>query len=82
MGKLINNVIRGCLDGIVLIIIIFIVIGAICAYNAYGNTWTVRNGQYKEVYDNKEECIKNKLMTGTTDECDDNSKVIYKNEEE
>ncbi len=82
MKEIINNGIKGFQVAVTLAVTVFIVLGIICACNAYGNTWTVHKGQYKEVYDNKEECIKNKLMTGTTDECDDNSKVIYKNEEE
>ena len=64
---------------ILLITAIFIVIGIICAYNAFGNTWTIQDGHFKEVYDNKEECLKSNLGTRTTDKCYDDKQVIYKN---
>ncbi len=82
MKELINNGIKGFQLAIILFVITFIVVGTICACNAYGDTWTVQNGKYKEVYNNREECIKTNLMTGTTKKCDDSKQVIYKNEDE
>ncbi len=82
MTKLINNGIKGIQIAIILFVTAFVVLGGICACNAYGNTWTVQDGKYKEVYDNREECIKTNLMTSSTEKCDDSEQVIYKDKEE
>ena len=53
MAELINNGIKGFRLGVALVIITVVVIGIICACNAFGNTWTIQDGHFKEVYDNQ-----------------------------
>ena len=53
MAELINNGIKGFRLGVALVIITVVVIGIICACNAFGNTWAIQDGHFKEVYDNQ-----------------------------
>lgn len=55
-----------------------LIIAGICAYEAHGDTWTIDNGKFKSIYDNREDCIKENLGTGTTEMCDDETQVIYR----
>ena len=79
MVELINNGIKGFQIGVALIVITVVVIGIICACNAFGNTWTIQDGHFKEIYDNQEECLRTNFGTRTTDKCYDDKQVIYKN---
>lgn len=79
MNLIIENAFKGIKLAVLIGVVLFIVIGAVCAYNAYGDTWTIENNQFKEVYDDYDDCMRNNLGTGTTDKCNDDSQVIYKN---
>ena len=69
--KIVQSVILG-------IVILFIIVGIHCAIDAYGDTWTIDDGKFKSIYDNKEDCMRNKIGTGTSDVCDDETQVIYR----
>lgn len=65
--------------GIKVVVLIFIIIGFICACEAHGKTWDIADGKYKTIYDNREDCIRANSGTKTTERCYDNNSVIYKN---
>lgn len=79
MLRLINEFGKGIQIGFKIIVILFIVVAVVCSCNAFGNTWTIDDGGFKSVYDDRDECIKENLGTGTTEICDDEEQVIYKN---
>jgi len=79
MMKFLDDCVRWSQVGISLLILLIIILGIICACDAFGNTWTIEDGHFKEVYDNIDECKKSNLGTGTTDKCYDDNQVIYKN---
>lgn len=79
MMKFLDDCVRWSQVGISLLILLIIILGIICACDAFGNTWTIEDGHFKEVYDNIDECKKSNLGTGTIDKCYDDNQVIYKN---
>lgn len=79
MMKFLDDCVRWSQVGISLLILLIIILGITCACDAFGNTWTIEDGHFKEVYDNIDECKKSNLGTGTTDKCYDDNQVIYKN---
>lgn len=79
LNKLIEEIGKGITLAIIIFVVGFIIIAIFCARDAYGNTWTIDNGKFKEIYDDRDDCIKTNLGTGTTEKCDDESQVIYKN---
>lgn len=62
-----------------IIIILFIIMAVICACSAHDKTWTIDDGKFKMIYDDKEECIKSNLGVGKAEICDDSNQVIYRN---
>ena len=76
---IIENAFNGIKIAIFIVIGLFVGIGAVCAYNAYDKTWTIEDKQFKQIYDDYDDCIRNNMGTGTTEICDDESEVIYKN---
>ena len=80
--KFVESILEGVVQGykllISLIVIFFLVVGTVCACDAYGDTWTI-DGGFKSIYDDYDDCIRNNLGTGTTEICNDEKQVKYRN---
>ena len=78
MLKFLNECIKSIQTGIAIMVVLFLIVGIYCACNAHGNTWDIEDGHFKSIYDNRDDCIKSNLGTGTTEMCDDETQVIYR----
>ena len=76
--KFLNECFKSIQTGIAIIVVLFLIVGIYCASNAYGNTWDIEDGNFKSIYDNRDDCIKSNLGMGTTEMCDDETQVIYR----
>lgn len=79
MKNIIEYLAEGFAMAIGIFIIIFVVVGVFSAKDAHNKTWTIEDGKFKSIYDDYEDCFRTNLGTQTTDICDDENKVIYKN---
>lgn len=66
-------------NSILIIVLGFGAIATYCAINAYNKTWTIEDNHFKAIYDDYEDCKLNTMGTGTSDMCDDEKQVKYKN---
>lgn len=64
---------------VLIIILILVVIGIYLGTKNYNKTWTIEDGHFKAIYDDYEDCKLNTMGTGTSDMCDDEKQVKYKN---
>ena len=59
------------------VVILFVILAFICACDAYGDTWTIDDGKFKSIYDDRKDCLRMNEI-GDQSICDDESQVMYR----
>ena len=80
MIKMLDNYVNIVQNVVTIAALLLIVVAISCAIDAHGKTWTIDDGHFKSIYDDKEECIMSNLGVGRAEICDDETQVMFRNE--